>query len=78
MFGVWVVRKCGKAKEIYIFLILVCFFNYIHDFEFFFFFLLGVWVLRKCGKVKRNSLFFFFSFFVFDLFGSKKLEATEN
>ena len=78
MFGVWVVRKCGKAKEIYIYISYFGMFsNYIHDFEFFF--LLGVWVLRKCGKVKRNSLFFFFfSFFVFDLFGSKKLEATEN
>ena len=56
--GVWVVRKRGKAKEIYIFSYFGMFSDYIHDFDFFFC-LLGVWVLRKCGKVKRNRLFFF-------------------
>ena len=74
MLGVWVMRKHGKAKEIYIFSYFDMFSDYIHDFDFFFFFLLGVWVLRKCGKVKRNRLFFFVS----NLFGSKKLEATKN
>ena len=58
--GVWVVSKCGKGKEIYIFSYFGMFSDYIRDFEVFFFCLLGVWVLRKCGKVKRNWLFFFF------------------
>ena len=69
----------GKQRK-YIFSYFGMFSDYIHDFDFFFG-LLGVWVLRKCGKVKRNRLLFFlfFSFFwVSDLFGSKKLEATEN
>ena len=34
--GVWVVRKCGKAKEIYIYSYFGMFFDYIHDFFFFF------------------------------------------
>ena len=75
MLGVWVVSKCGKGKEIYIFSYFGMFSDYLRDFEVFFFCLLGVWVLRKCGKVKRNWLFLFL---VSDLFGSKKLEATEN
>ena len=61
MLGVWVVSKCGKGKEIYIFSYFGMFSDYIRDFEVFFFCLLGVWVLRKCGKVKRNRLFFFWS-----------------
>ena len=64
-----------RKGNIYIFSYFGMFSDYIRDFEVFFFCLLGVWVLRKCGKVKRNWLFFFL---VSDLFGSKKLEATEN
>ena len=64
-----------RKGNIYIFSYFGMFSDYIRDFEVFFFCLLGVWVLRKCGKVKRNRLFFFL---VSDLFGSKKLEATEN
>ena len=71
--GVWVVRKCGKAKGniyIYIYSYFGMFFEYIHDFEFFIFIfclVLGVWVLRKCGKAKGNRFFF-----------PKKLEETES
>ena len=64
-----------RKGNIYIFSYFGMFSDYIRDFEVFFFCLLGVWVLRKCGKVKRNWLFLFL---VSDLFGSKKLEATEN
>ena len=47
--GVWVVRKCGKAKgNIYIYIyiiILVCSLNIYMILSFFFFFLLGAWCL---------------------------------
>ena len=42
MLGVWVVRKRGKAKEIYIYIYIYIFSyfgmfsDYIHDFDFFF------------------------------------------
>ena len=65
----------GKQRKYIYFLILICFLI-IYMILILIFFLLGVWVLRKCGKVKRNRLFFFF--LISDLFGSNKLEATEN
>ena len=41
--GVWVVSKCGKGKEIYIFSYFGMFSDYIRDFEVFFF--LFAWCL---------------------------------
>ena len=41
--GVWVVRKCGKAKEIYIYYYFGMFFDYINDFFFFFCLVFGCW-----------------------------------
>ena len=69
--GVWVVRKCGKAKgNIYIFFLfwyVLWIYTWFWVFFFFFWLVLGVWVLRKCGKAKRSRVFFYF--FLFYLFG---------
>ena len=74
MFGWW--ENVGKQRK-YIYIFLFWYVFWLYTWFWVFICLLGVWVLRKCGKVKRNRLFFF-SFFVSDLFCSKKLEATEN
>ena len=60
MLGVWVVSKCGKGKEIYIyFLILVCFLIIYVILRFFFLF---AWCLgaEKMWESKEKLAFFFF------------------
>ena len=59
---------------IYIYSYFGMFSNYIHDFEFFFFLIAWCLGVEKMWESKEKYAFFF----VFDLFGSKKLEATEN
>ena len=65
----------GKQRK-YIYSYFGMFFDYIHDFDFDFF--LFAWCLgvEKMWESKEKLVFFFF--FVSDLFGSKKLETTEN
>ena len=74
VFNVWVVRKRGKAKEIYIyFLILVCFLIIYMILSFYLF----AWCLGA-EKMWESKEKWAFIFLISDLFGSKKLEATEN
>ena len=63
LLGAWCLggEKTWESRGKYIFSYFGMISEYIHDFEFFFFFclVLGVWMMRKCGKPKGNWLFLF-------------------